>query len=140
MKNWFMIGLLATAAIGVYVVDFLQDAPLSRFSDQTPEFESDTSDPGVPPSASIGGTAALSGDTVRFGGHVFQLADVRCPDPATEDGRSAKALANTFLNIEGIMRCEIVTGATGTTGDCHAKTHVGMRSLSAVMIASGYCN
>lgn len=78
---------------------------------------------------------ALSGDLVRVGDATFRVQGVGCPDPSTEKGRDAKALANTFLRITGEMSCQHSNGQ----GDCIAQIVDGRRKLSDVMHKSGYC-
>ncbi len=83
----------------------------------------------------IGGAQAFSGDTIQLGETIFRLDGVECPKSTTPDGRQAKALANTFLRIQGQVGCI----SDGYLGDCMARTIDGERRLSAVMLRSGLC-
>ena len=83
----------------------------------------------------IGGARAYSGHEIEFGETRFTLRGVTCPDPATEDGRRTKALANTFLRMRGTMRCEMTNGS----GDCVHRSTSGIRNLSKVMLKTGLC-
>jgi len=83
----------------------------------------------------IGGARAYSGNEIELGQNRFSLPDVTCPDPKTENGRRAKALANTFLRMRGTMRCESANGS----GDCFHRSSSGIRRLSTVMLTTGLC-
>jgi hypothetical protein len=83
----------------------------------------------------IGGARAYSGHEIEFGEARFTLRGVTCPDPTTENGKRAKALANTFLRMRGAMRCETTNGS----GDCAHRSTSGIRNLSEVMLKTGLC-
>ena len=74
---------------------------------------------------------ALSGDTMELDGRTFRLAGVTCPDPDTEDGRTAKALLNTFLR-SGRIACRV----TDTEQVSCTKED---RDFATGMLASGLC-
>ncbi|MEH6648004.1 hypothetical protein [Sulfitobacter sp.] len=78
----------------------------------------------------IGGARAYWGNDIEFGETRFTLHGVTCPDPTTEDGKRAKALADTFLRMRGIMRCETSNGS----GDCVHRSPSGIRNLFEVML------
>lgn len=81
----------------------------------------------------IGGARAYSGHEIELGETRFMLRGVTCPDPTTEDGKRAKALANTFLRMPGTMGCETSSGS----GDCVHRSSSGIRNLSEVMLNTG---
>jgi hypothetical protein len=83
----------------------------------------------------LGGARAYSGHEIEFGKNLFTLHGVTCPDPTTEDGKRAKALANTFLRMRGTMRCAIMNGS----GDCVHLSTSGIRKLSKVMLKTRLC-
>ncbi|MGJ8594393.1 hypothetical protein [Sulfitobacter sp.] len=83
----------------------------------------------------IGGARAFSGHEIEFGETRFTLRGVTCPDPTTEDGKRAKALANTFLRMRGVMGCETSNGS----GDCVHRSPSGVRNLSEVMLKTKLC-
>ncbi|MEH6737700.1 MAG: hypothetical protein V7695_04025 [Sulfitobacter sp.] len=85
--------------------------------------------------AAIGGARAYSGHEIEFGETRFTLRGVTCPDPTNEDGKRAKALANTFLRMRGTMRCHSSNGS----GDCVHRSTSGIRNLSEVMLKTGLC-
>jgi len=90
---------------------------------------------GLPSLAAIGGARAFSGNEIEFGETRFMLRGVTCPDPTTQDGKRAKALANSFLRMHGTMLCEESNG----TGDCKHRSASGIRHLSRVMLKTGLC-
>lgn len=83
----------------------------------------------------IGGARAFSGHEIEFGETRFTLRGVTCPNPTTEDGKRAKALANTFLRMRGVMGCETSNGS----GDCVHRSPSGVRNLSEVMLKTKLC-
>ncbi len=125
MRNWGVIGALALAAVIGAALTLERSGGLVVFQPRDP-----------PTLAAIGGAEAYSGGQIRFGDMTFRVVGVTCPDPSTEAGRDAKALANTFLKITGRMTCTSTNGF----GDCTAETVDGKRKLSEVLRASGHCS
>lgn len=132
MVRWVTIVLMAVAAVGIFTYQWWIEELSHPFRSGVISH--------APSLAAIGGSLALSGDTIQLGGEIFALNDISCPDPSTERGRAAKALANTFLKMDGTMTCDITFEFGGRTGDCTARSHIGIRNLSEVMRASGYCS
>ena len=83
----------------------------------------------------VGGARAYPGHEIEFGKTRFTLRGVICLDPTTEDGKRAKALANTFLRMHGTMRCDTTNGS----GDCLHRSTSGIRKLSKVMLKTRLC-
>lgn len=73
---------------------------------------------------------ALSGDRVELDGVAYDLRGVVCPDPASEQGRRAKALLNTFLR-GGTITCRV----EGDSATCRKEG----RDMATGMIESGLC-
>ncbi|KZY48168.1 hypothetical protein A3731_28465 [Roseovarius sp. HI0049] len=74
--------------------------------------------------------AAVSGDEVVLDGETYRLSGVSCPDPATETGRAAKALLNTFLR-GGYIECRVEGGRASCSKEG--------RDIATGLIRSGYC-
>lgn len=74
------------------------------------------------PSASAQGNQpriwiALSGDTIELDGQRARLSGVSCAPPDSPDGRTAKALLNTFLRA-GHVRCTLTETTSHTDASC----------------------
>ncbi len=57
--------------------------------------------------------SALSGNRMQIDGYELRLRGVTCAAPATDAGRNAKALLNTFLRA-GHVRCRVTDDAQAT--------------------------
>lgn len=134
MQNWRTIIFLGLVALGVFA--YSESRSPNRSTLQTEL----TTNKNVPSLAAIGGAQAESGDLIRYGDRTFSLEGVNCPSPSEEAGRDAKALANTFIKIDGRMQCDIHSIGGGWVGDCVANTSDGPRRLSQVMKNSRYCS
>ena len=81
----------------------------------------------------LGEARALSGHEIEIKGRRILMRDYRCPDPATERGRDAKALMNQFLRTN--ITCVMVEDGGVWDGDCWAND----RNVTDGMISTGWC-
>lgn len=81
----------------------------------------------------LGEARAHSGHEIEIKGRRITMRDYRCPDPATERGRDAKALMNQFLRTN--ITCVMVPEGAGFVGDCWAND----KNVTDSMVGAGYC-
>lgn len=82
---------------------------------------------------------ALTGEQVELDGKTYTLRGVKCPAPATDRGRRAKALLNTFLKgtrNSSRITCEIYGAGADASVSCIRNG----RQAADVMIDSGLCH
>ncbi|MEM6480513.1 MAG: hypothetical protein AAF922_10350 [Pseudomonadota bacterium] len=77
---------------------------------------------------------AISGDMVELDGEIFRLHGVQCPELSVEEGRSAKALLNTFLR-GGDITCRVWQSPQGPQAQCAKEG----RDVATGMLRSGLC-
>ena len=80
-----------------------------------------------------GEARAHSGHDLEIKGRRIIMRDFRCPDPATERGRDAKALMNQFLRTN--ITCVMVRDGEDWVGDCWAND----KNVTDSMTSTGLC-
>ena len=81
----------------------------------------------------LGDARAISGHEIEIKGRRITMRDYRCPDPATERGRDAKALMNQFLRTN--ITCIMDRDGEIWVGDCWANDH----NVTDSMVSTGLC-
>lgn len=81
----------------------------------------------------LGEARAFSGHEIEIKGRRIVMRDYRCPDPATERGRDAKALMNQFLRTN--VTCVMARDGAIWVGDCWAND----KNVTDGMIGAGLC-
>lgn len=81
----------------------------------------------------LGEARAISGHEIEIKGRRITMRDYRCPDPATDRGRDAKALMNQFLRTN--ITCIAIENGGSVVGDCWANA----KNVTDSMVSTGLC-